>query len=312
MITSNNSKRTNYVSLLHKIKEYKMLYVFLIPAMLYFIIFYYIPMYGAIIAFKDFQVSKGILGSPWIGFANFKQLFGGATFPQVLRNSILINTYKIIFGFPAPILLAILLCELKNLKFKKIVQTISYFPYFLSWVVLFGIFMDFLSPSIGPINILFKSLGMKPIFFLGSTEWFRSVLVSTNVWKNVGYGSIIYMAAIIGINQELFEAAIVDGATRLKRIIHITIPSIAPMITIMFVLNIGNIIRDDFDQVWNFLNPAVADVGDVIATYVYRSGIVDMNMSYATAAGLFQSVIALILVLSANYITKRFNEYGLW
>lgn len=289
-----------------------MLYVFLLPAIACFFVFYYIPMYGTILAFKDFNLVKGIMGSPWVGLANFKQLFNGATFLQVLQNSVIINAYKLIFGFPAPIILAILLSEIKNTKFKKVTQTVSYFPYFLSWVVLYGIFMDFLSPSVGPINIILSSLGIKPIFFLADPHWFRFTLVTTSIWKNAGYGSIIYMAAIVGINHELFEAAIVDGASRVKRIIHITIPSILPMITIMLVLNIGNLIKDDFDQIWNFLNPAVYDKGDVIATYVYRSGILDFNISYATAAGLFQNVIALILVLSANYITKRINEYGLW
>ena len=303
-------------SLIHRtFKNYsihKYLMLIFLPVAVYYIIFHYIPMYGVIIAFKDYNFTDGIFGSPWVGLEYFKQMFSGETFLEVFFNTIIISAYKLIFGFPAPIILALLFNEIRNAKFKKFTQTVSYLPYFLSWVVLGGIVIQLLSPSIGPIGYVMKSLGLKPINFLADPKWFRSALVATSVWKSVGWGSIIYLAAITGIDQEQYEAAIMDGANRLERMLHITLPGLIPVITIMFILNVGNIISDDFDQIFNLYNPAVYETGDVISTYVYRVGLISMKYSYGTAVGLFRNVIAMILVISTNTIVKRTNEYSLW
>jgi len=288
------------------------LVILFIPAIIYYVVFHYAPLYGVQIAFKDYAFRKGIWNSPWVGFKNFENLFAIESFKQVFRNTIIISLYKLIFNFPAPIIFAILISEIRNIKFKKVVQTISYLPHFVSWVVLGGLFMQLLSPSTGPVNMLLKALGIQPIYFLADPKWFRTVLVLTSLWKGVGWGSIIYLAAITGINPELYEAAIIDGAGRFKKIIHITIPSIIPVITIMFIFAVGGIINDDFDQIFNLYNPAVYKVGDVISTYIYRVGLIDMKYSFSAAVGLFKNVIAFVMIVITNSITKRINEYGIW
>lgn len=284
----------------------------LLPCLLFFFIFKYLPMYGIILAFKDYRFIDGIFGSPWNGLQNFADLFSGRDFPTAFRNTIIISSYKLIFGFPAPIILAILLNELRLLFFKKIVQTLSYLPHFLSWVVLAGIFMEIFSPTRGIVNYIITSLGGTEIFFFGDKEWFRTLLVSTEIWKGVGWGSIIYLAALSGIDPSLYEAAIVDGANRWRQMLHITLPSLVPVITIMFIFAVGGIINDDFDQVFNFYNPAVYEVGDVLSTYTYRIGITEMQYGLATASGLFINVIAFVLILLTNTIVKRFSDYGIW
>lgn len=296
----------------YKYWKYKYLTLLLLPAILYFAIFMYGPLYGLQIAFKSYTFFDGIWGSAWVGMEHFQRLWQLDSFKEVFRNTIVISLYKFIFGFPAPIAFAILLNELKNVMFKRVVQTISYFPYFVSWVILAGIFTQFLSPSIGPVNILLKSIGLEPIYFLADTNWFRSVLVSTDVWRELGWGTIIYLAALSGINPELYEVAKVDGASRFQRIRYVTLPGLYPVVTIMMVLSIGKLINDDFDQVFNLYNPAVYSVGDVLSTYTYRYGLVNMEYSFATAVGLFKNVISLVMVLGANAIARRLNDYGLW
>lgn len=300
------------MSVVRRYWKHRYLTLLLLPAILYFAIFAYGPLYGLQIAFKDYVFFDGIWGSRWVGLEHFKYLWQLESFWEVFRNTIIISLYKFIFGFPAPIIFAILLNELRNLIFKRVVQTISYFPYFVSWVILAGIFTQFLSPSIGPINIFLKWLGLEPIYFLADTRWFRTVLVATDIWKELGWGTIIYLAAISGINPELYEVATVDGANRFQRIRYITLPGLVPVITIMMVLSIGKLINDDFDQVFNLYNPAVYSVGDVLSTYTYRHGLVNMEYSFATAVGLFKNIISLVLVLGANAIARRVNDYGLW
>lgn len=296
----------------YKYWKYKYLTLLLLPAILYFAIFMYGPLYGLQIAFKSYTFFDGIWGSAWVGLEHFERLWQLESFKEVFRNTIIISLYKFAFGFPAPIIFAILLNELKNMMFKRVVQTISYFPYFVSWVILAGIFTQFLSPSIGPINILLQSLGLEPIYFLADTSWFRSVLVSTDVWRELGWGTIIYLAALSGINPELYEVSKVDGASRFQRIRYVTLPGLYPVVTIMMVLSIGKLINDDFDQVFNLYNPAVYSVGDVLSTYTYRYGLVNMEYSFATAVGLFKNVISLVMVLGANALARRLNDYGLW
>ena len=292
--------------------RYRELYLMLIPVIAYYVVFHYVPMYGAQIAFKDYKFNLGIIRSPWVGFEHFQYLFSLRSFKEIFRNTILISTYKLIFGFPAPIILAILLNELRIIPYKKAVQTISYLPHFLSWVILAAIFTQLLSPSTGALNILLTKLGFEPIFFLGDKSWFRSVLVFTSVWKGVGWGSIIYLASIAGINPEIYEAAIVDGAGRMRRIWHVTLPGLTPVITILLIFAIGRLTLDDFDQIFNLYNPSVYSVGDVISTYTYRKGLVDLQYSFAAAVGLFQNAISLVLIVIVNWVTKRFNEFGIW
>lgn len=292
--------------------KYKYLTILFLPAAVYYFIFHYMPIYGILIAFKNYKFSLGVMGSPWVGLDHFRELFALGSFWQVFRNTLILSFYKLVFGFPAPIVFALLLNEIRVSLFKRTVQTISYFPHFLSWVVLSGLAIQFLSPSIGPVNILLQMLGFKPIFFMGNAEWFRSVLVVTDIWKELGWGTIVYLAAIAGVNPELHEAATVDGANRFHRMRYVTLPAMAPVITIMLIIAIGRLINDDFDQVFNMYNKAVMEVGDVLSTYTYRVGLENMQYSFSTAVGLFKNVIAFALVLSANAIARRINEYGLW
>ncbi len=292
--------------------KYKYLVLMFIPAIVYYVIFHYIPIYGVTLAFKKFEVLRGIMGSPWVGLENFEFLVTLGSFWEVFRNTILISIYKTVWGFPAPIIFAILLNEIKNAYFKKTIQSVSYLPHFVSWVVLSGLFIQFLSPSIGPINIILKNFGLRPIYFMGDARWFRSVLVGTHVWKELGWGSIIYLANIANINPEIYEAAIVDGANRFKRILHVTLPSLSPVITIMFIFAMGKLINDDFDQVFNMANRSVLKVADVISTYTYRMGLGQGEYSFATAVGLFKNIISLTMIVITNSIAKKVNEYGIW
>lgn len=293
---------------------YKNRYLVLLflPAVIYYIIFCYGPLLGIQIAFKNYVFRKGIWGSAWVGLQHFRTLFQLRSFREVFSNTLIISMLKLLVNFPAPILFAILLSELRNVRFKKTVQTISYLPHFLSWVVLGGVFLQLLSPTTGPINGVIKAMGLKPINFLTNPSWFRSVLVTTSVWKGFGWGSVIYLAAISGIDQEMYEAAEIDGASRLRKIFSITLPSIAPVMTIMFIFAVGGIVNDDFDQIFNLYNSSVYSVGDVLSTYIYRVGLVEMKYDFSTAVGLFKNVIAFVLIVSTNAITRRINEYGLW
>lgn len=293
--------------------KYKYLYLLVLPAVVLTIVFAYIPMYGVIIAFKDFKIMKGVIGSPWVGWYQFQKLFYGYSFYEVLRNTVLISAYRIMFAFPAPILLALLLNELRDNLFKRLVQTISYLPYFLSWVVLAGIFSTVLALDRGFVNVLLDRLGMAQIDFLTSTSWFRTVLVSTGIWQSVGWSSIIYLAVISGINPELYEAADIDGASRFRKVVHITVPSLIPVASILLILTLGGLFSAGFDQIFNMYSPSVYRVADIIDTYVYRSGLLDSDYSYATAVGLFQNGIGFALIFGANYAVKLFNkDNGIW
>jgi ABC-type polysaccharide transport system, permease component len=292
--------------------KHRYLLSILFLCLLYFLLFKYVPMYGVILAFKDYRFIDGIFGSPWAGWENFRTLVEGRDFPRAFRNTVIISLYKLIFGFPAPIILALLLNELRVILFKRIVQTLSYLPHFLSWVVLAGVFMELFSPTRGIVNYIITAMGGEAIFFFGDKDWFRTLLVSTDVWKSVGWGSIIYLAALSSVDTSLYEAAVVDGANRWKQMVHITLPALIPVTTIMFIFAVGGIITDDFDQVFNFYNPAVYEVADVLSTYTYRVGISEMEYGLATASGLFTNVIALILIVSANFIVRRYSEYGIW
>ena len=296
----------------YKYIKYRSFVFMFLPVAIFFIVFKYIPVLGNVIAFQNFSIKKGLWGGEWVGLKHFYDLFTTPSFYEVFKNTLVISFSKLLVNFPVPILFAILLNEVGNKHFKKTVQTLSYLPHFISWVVLASIFKQFLAPSTGPINIIIKSLGGTPIYFLGDPKIFPFVLVGTSLWQSLGWSSIVYLAAIAGIDPGLYEAATMDGANRLHKMVHITLPSIAPVMTIMFILAVGKITTDDFDQIYNFLTPAVYSTGDVIGTFVYRKGIIDMSYEFSTAVGLFQNAIAFALVIITNLFAKRVGDYGIW
>lgn len=297
---------------LRSIKVNKALLIMLIPGLIYYFVFCYMPMYGLTISFKDFRILDGINASPWVGFKYYKMVFSSPEFWRVFKNTLVISGLKLLINFPAPIILALLLNEVRVMKFKKIVQTVSYLPHFLSWVVLAGVVQTILSPSTGPINALLVKFGFDSVYFVADKEWFRPILVITSLWKEVGWGSIIYLAALSSVDAELYEAAMLDGAGRFKQTLHITLPSISNVIVIMFIFAVGGVVNDDFDQIFNLYTPAVYSVGDVLSTYVYRVGLEGMQYSYSTAIGLFKNVIAFALIVLTNYLSGKFSDYGLW
>ena len=305
-------KKRNRAFLLRDLRRDRWLYIFLILPMAFFIIFRYIPMYGAIIAFKDFRIAQGILGSRWVGLAQFERLFRTPDFYNIVKNTLLLNVYALVFGFPIPIILAILLNEVRFKLFKRINQSLLYLPHFISWVVLAGIFIQMLSPSTGVVNMVLRSLGITPIFFMASSFWWPIMFVISGIWQGAGWGSIIYLAAVSAIDPELYEAARIDGANKIGQIWHITLPGIKPTIAILLILRMGSMMDVGFEHIYNLQNPAVFDVADVISTYVFRVGIRGAQYSYTTAIGLFQSVISLILVYSTNRITRALGENSLW
>ena len=290
----------------------------ILPVLAQFIVFKYLPLYGLLLAFKDFKILQGISESPWIGFANYRFLFQDPNFARVFENTIVLALLNFVFGFPAPIILALMINEMRGKTFKRISQTLSYLPHFISWVILAGIFMQLLSPSPArsPINALLNAFGIKPIYFLGKPEWFRPTMVLTSMWKGVGWGSIVYLAALGGINEELYDAARVDGCGRFKRIYHVTLPGILPVVIIMLIFAAGNLVSDNFDQVFNLQNDFTSmTVGEVLGTYIYKMGIGDgknLKQGLATALELFRNIISLALVVTTNKISKLVGEYGLW
>jgi putative aldouronate transport system permease protein len=282
------------------------------PGLIFFLIFNYLPMFGLAIAFKDFRLDAGILGSEWSGLENFTRLFGGADFPNALRNTITISVLRLVFGFFAPIVLALMLNEVRISWYKRTVQTVTYIPYFLSWVILGGIFLMIFAQN-GPVNQIAYLFGVDPIEFLTDDFWFIVVVIATGIWQAAGYGAVIYLAALSGISPDLYEAAVVDGAGRWKQTVHITIPGLIPTIITLFILNLGHVLNAGFDQIYNMYNPMVYDAADIIDTYVLRR-IVLMDFGLATGAGLFKSVVGLVMVVLANWIARRVSggEQGIW
>lgn len=296
--------------------KYKYLHLMILPCIVYYVMFHYIPMAGIVIAFKNYRgvVSgfAGIFEAPWIGLKNFEMFFGSIYFGRILRNTILISLYRIIFSFPMPIIYALLLNELRSHRFKRVVQTISYLPHFLSWVVISGLVVVLLSTDGGPINGLISALGGEPVFFLASNRHFRSILVISGIWQGVGWGSIVYLAAISGVSPELYESAELDGARRFQKMWHITLPSIKEIIAIYLILSVGRILSENFDQIYNLYSPAVYETADVFETYVYRSGVGEARFSYSAAVGLFKGVISFVLVILTNRAAKLMGSDGIW
>ena len=301
--------------ILHQYWKHKELFLLLLPVIAYFVVFHYVPMYGVLIAFEDFLPRSGILGSEWVGLQNFQKMFSGLYFWPVFRNTLIISFLKLIVAFPMPIILALLLNEVSCGWFKKSVQTITYLPHFIGWVVLAGIVQQVLSPSTGVLNYVITALGGEPIFFMGSTKWFRPVVVLSSIWRNCGWDSIIYMAALSSVDPEQHEAATIDGASRVGRMRYIDLPTIIPTIAITLILRCGSIMNIGFDKAFLMQNDTNLVASEVISTYVYKVGLTAQggnNFSYATAIGLFNSVVNLAIILFVNKVANKVSGSGLW
>jgi len=292
-------------------RNYDLYIMFSLP-LIWYVVFRYIPIYGIQIAFKDFVASQGILGSEWTGLRHFVRFFRSFYFWRLMRNTLGIALYDIVVGFPAPIILALMLNELRSLRFKRLIQNVTYMPHFLSVVVVVGMIVNFTNPNFGLINEAIKRFGGEPINFMIESEWFKSMFVLSNVWQHMGWGAIIYIAALSGIDPQLYEAATVDGATRFQKILHISLPGISSTIVILLILRVGRILNVAFQKVLLMQNGLNLETSDVISTYVYRVGILEGSYSFSTAVGLFQAVLNVLLLIAANRIAKRLGESGLW
>ncbi|PWW44991.1 carbohydrate ABC transporter membrane protein 1 (CUT1 family) [Paenibacillus pabuli] len=292
--------------------RYRILYLLSVPGILYFFLFKYVPLFGSIIAFQNYNIFKGITGSDWVGLGHFQKMFSHYDFLRILNNTLLLGLYDLVIAFPVPILLAILLNEVRMIVFKRLLQTIVYMPHFLSWVVISGIFMGIFSMDAGVVNKALGFLGMQPIYFLGEDSYIRSILIGSGIWRDSGYGTIIFLAAIAGINPDLYEAAEVDGAGRLKQIWSITLPSLLPTIMILLLLHIGKFLDLGFERVFVFLNPLNLESGEILDTYIYKAGLLSQQYSYTTAIGLFKSVVGLMLVLLGNFFSKKTTGESLY
>jgi putative aldouronate transport system permease protein len=298
--------------LLRRIWRYRMVYLILLPGLIYFAVFRYWPLYIAQIAFKNFEPVLGVEGSPWVGFQNFLDFFHSYYFGQLIGNTLIISTAKLVFGIPPAIILAIALSEARVLKLARLTQTVSYLPHFLSWVVMLGVLIGLLSPSEGLVNQSISHVGVQPIDFLTDPNWFRVIIVGSDIWKETGWGAIIYLAALLAIDPAQYEAAAIDGASRLQRVWHVSLPGIKDVIVLVTLLRLGNILDAGFAQILVLYSLPVYSVGDVLDTWVYRSGLLDFQFSLATAVGLFKGVIGLVLVVVANRVAKRFAGTGLY
>lgn len=289
-------------------------YVMILPVIIWYLIFAYLPMGGLVIAFKKYNVIGGVAASPWVGLDNFKKLFQTSSFLQAVKNTLIISTLNLSIGFPVPIIFAILLNEMKLLKIKKIVQTVSYLPHFISWSVVGGMVYMILSPSTGAVSTVVQALGGTPRNYIGLKEYFRTIVVSTGIWKSMGWSAIIYMAAITSVDEQLYEAARLDGAGRFGRIWHITLPGIRSIIAIQLILAVGQILNVSFDQIFILITDMTLEVGETIDYYIYRTGLGSSNnFSLATASGMLKSVIGLVLVVGTNFVSKRLTDgEGIW
>lgn len=295
-----------------KLKDGKYLLLLALPTIICLALFYYLPMYGIIIAFMDYKPFRGFTGSEWVGFDNFIRFFNYKFFWRILKNTLFLSLTSLVCGFPAPIILALLLNEVTNTKFKKFVQTISYMPHFYSTVVVVGLFTMFLAPTGGLVTKFLTTIGIDNVNILADARYFRMLYVMSEIWQNVGWGAIIYLAALTNIDPQLYEAATVDGAGRLRCLWSITLPTIAPTIITMLLLSLGGLLNVGFERAFLFQKPTTYETSEIISTYVYKSGLQTSNFSYGTAVGLFNSVISLILLVMSNYIARRVSETSLW
>lgn len=295
-----------------RIRKYLPLYVMLAPVLIYYIIFAYGPMFGLVIAFKDYNVFDGIAGSPWVGLKHFRQFFGSMFAPRIIRNTLMISLFDLLFGFTAPIILALMFNEVTSARFKKTAQTISYLPYFISTVVIVSMFVKFLSLDGGLINRVLNLFGKESVYFLNESKYFWGLYTGMNLWKGLGWGTIIYLSSLTAINPELYEASYVDGAGRWRQLWHITLPGITNTIVVLFILRLGGLLSVGYESIILMYNPTIYETADVISTYVYRRGLQDADYSFATAVGLFQSVIGFVLVVLTNRISRRVSDISIW
>lgn len=294
------------------LKKHRMFYLFLLPAVVMVFLFSYMPFWGILIAFKDFKMARGIMGSEWVGLAHFRKLFSDPNFYRVLKNTLIIGISTLLTTFPVTIIFTILVNEILNTKFKKVVQTVTYLPHFLSWVVVGTFAYQILSPSSGIVNTILVNLGIldKSVYFMAQPNMFVPIYLIVNLWKGTGYSIVVYLAVISGIDTEQYEAVSIDGANRFQKILYVTLPAMLPTICVMLILNIGTIITVGFDPIFNLYNDATYQTADVISTFVYRKGMVDAQFDYSTAVGLFQNVVSLTLVLLSNWFDRKANpEY---
>lgn len=295
--------------------KFKYIYLLILPGIVFFIIFKYIPMFGIAIAFNDYSPTMGIRGfvtAEWIGLQNFRVFFNSLYFTQIIANTLLISLYKIVFGFPAPILFALLLNEVGRSWFKRTMQTVTYLPHFISWVVLAGMMFELLSITSGVVNRQIVAFGGEPVDFLTNPDLFRTIVVVSDIWKETGWGAIIYLAALAGVDPQLYEASVIDGANRFKQTLYVTIPSILPTIVILFILRLGSVLEAGFEQIFILYSPQVYRVGDIIDTYVYREAFLGGRFGFATAVGLFKSLIGLALIVAANRLVKKLGHSGIY
>lgn len=302
----------NRKTLLGYIGYHSGLYLLLVPAAVYYLVFHYLPYFGATIAFKDFNVMKGILGSPWAGLKYFREIFALDAFWRVLRNTLEISAQRIAFGFPVPVIIALLMNEVGRTWLKRSIQTLVYLPHFISWVILGGILVNLLSAQTGIVNAAIKALTGDTIGFLTDPAYFRSTLIWSMIWKEFGWGTVLYMATLAGIPTELYESAAIDGAGRFRRIISITLPHLVPVIIVLLILRIGNLMQAGFEQIFVLYHPGVYNVADILDTYVYRLGLADGRFSMASAVGLFRSTINLTLLLTANKFARLAGQQGIF
>ncbi|MBP1963897.1 sugar ABC transporter permease [Paenibacillus aceris] len=299
-------------SFLRTFWKYRALYLISLPGIVYFIVFKYVPLLGSVIAFQDYNIFDGFTGSKWVGFEHFARMFAHYDFLKILKNTILIGIYDLVLAFPAPIILALLLNELRVVLYKRLLQTVVYMPHFLSWVIVSGIAIGILSPSTGAVNQFITWLGFEPIYFLGEESWIRTVLISSGIWRDSGYGTIIYLAALAGINPDLYEASEVDGANRWRQTISITLPSLLPTIMILFLLHIGKFLDFGFERVYVFLNPLNKENGEILDTYIYTAGLLGQQFSYTTAIGLFKALVGVIFIVTGNLLSKKTTGESLY
>ena len=301
-------KKTRKERFLVSFNKNKYLHLLALPGFIYLILFAYTPMIGVLMGFQDYNITAGIFGSEWVGLKHFKSFFSGADFWPIIRNTLKISLLQLIWGFPAPIILAIILNEIFCKPYKKIAQTISYLPHFLSWVTIAAMMTTLLSPSTGLVNKLLSYIGVEPIYFLAEKNMFVPILIISSIWKEVGWGSVIYLASLSGLDQEVGEAALIDGCTRLQKIWYINVPYLMPIVATMLILRLGGILDAGFDQIFNLYSPATYEVADVLDTYVYRLGIKGFQYSASTAIGLFKSAVGVILVVITNLLTKKMSD----
>ena len=301
-----------WIRLYDHFKREWQIYVMLLPTIIWFLVFLYKPMYGLQIAFKDYSIFKGVANSPWIGWEHFETLFSNDSFLRAVRNTITISFYNLLFGFPAPIILALMFNEVMHATYKRTAQTIVYLPHFISSVIIAGIVITAFSPTAGIINTFIGWLGFDSVYFLTQPQWFRPIFVGTGIWQEAGFGSIVFLAAIAGVNPSLYESAVVDGANRWQMMWKITIPSIMPTILIMLIIRIGNVMEVSFELVILLYQPSTYETADVVNTWVYRQGLQSGQYDLAAAAGLFNAVVAFVLVMTANTLSRRFSRTSLW